>query len=265
LASCEKAPEGDKGKAPTGKETPTTQPAGTEEPKAEPKPEEPKAEPKPEEPKAEPKPEEPKAEPAAKGDMVELKIELPAPQFRGTPKNLRSANLPKVLPGPRGAFMVPQGTELLSAKKPVTASDSEPIIGELKQITDGDKEGMDGSWVELGPGLQWVQLDLEKPAEIYAIVIWHSHAEPCVFRDVVVQVADDPDFVQNVRTLFNNDHDNSSGLGIGKEYEWIETRDGQLIDAKGVKARYVRMYSNGSTSSDQNPYTEVEVFGKAAK
>ena len=215
------------------------------------------------------KTEAPKAKAGAKdkstSKKVELKIELPAPQFRGTPKNLRSANLPKTLPKPRGAFLVAKGTALLSRDKKVTSSDDEPIIGELEQITDGDKEGMDGSWVELGPGLQWVQIDLEKVAEIAAIVVWHSHAEPAVFRDVVLQVADDPDFITNVRTIFNNDHDNSAGLGVGKQFEWIETRDGELIDAKGIKARYVRLYSSGSTSSDQNPYTEVEVFGKVAE
>jgi len=207
---------------------------------------------------------------AAAGDKkvsgkVELKIDLPDPQFGGTPKNLRSGNLPKKLPGPRGPFLVAKGTKLLSRDKKVTASDDEPIIGELEQITDGDKEGMDGSWVELGPGLQWVQIDLEEVAEIAAIVVWHSHFEPGVFRDVVVQVADDPDFVTNVRTVFNNDHDNSAGLGVGKQYEWIETRNGKLIDAKGIRARYVRLYSNGSTNTDDNPYTEVEVYGTVGK
>ena len=196
--------------------------------------------------------------------LVELKIELPAPQFGGTKKDLRSGNLPKRLPGPRKAFFAPKGTKNLSAGKTVTSSDDEPIIGELEQVTDGDKEGMEGSWVELGPGRQWVQIDLEAKAKVHAIVVWHSHNEPCVFRDVVVQVANEPDFIQDVKTVFNNDHDNSSGLGVGKEYEWIETRDGKLIDAKGVEARYVRLYSSGSTSSDQNPYTEVEVYGRPA-
>ena len=46
--------------------------------------------------------------------------------------------------------------------------------------------------------------------EIYAIVIWLFHKEPRVYFDVVVQVADDPDFITNVRTLFNNDIDNSA-------------------------------------------------------
>jgi hypothetical protein len=82
---------------------------------------------------------------------------------------------------------------------------------------------------------------------------------------VVVQVADDADFIENVRTVFNNDIDNSAGLGVGKDLHYTETNEGKLIDAKGVKARYVRLYSNGNTSDDLNRYTEVEVYGKPVR
>jgi hypothetical protein len=66
----------------------------------------------------------------------------------------------------------------------------------------------------------------------------------------------------NVRTLFNNDADNSAGLGGGTDMNYIETNKGELINAKGVKARYVRLYSNGNNSNDLNHYIEVEVYGK---
>ena len=42
-------------------------------------------------------------------------------------------------------------------------------------VVDGDKDGNEGSWVELGPGKQWVQIDLAKRANIYAVLIWHFH------------------------------------------------------------------------------------------
>ena len=35
-----------------------------------------------------------------------------------------------------------------------------------------------------------------------------------------------------------------------------------VLDAKGKKGRYVRLYSNGNTSDELNHYCEVEVFGK---
>jgi hypothetical protein len=87
--------------------------------------------------------------------------------------------------------------------------------------------------------------------------------QPIVCRDVVVQVSNDPAFVDGVKTIFNNDQDNSTGLGIGRDREYFETNEGKLVDAKGLKARYVRLYSRGSTFTDQlNRYTEVEVYGQ---
>jgi len=194
-----------------------------------------------------------------------LKIQLPKPMFVGTPKNIRTPNLEPITGKPRGPFMVPVGTVLLSAGKPVTASDKEPVIGELSFVTDGKKSGEDGYYVELGPGLQWVQIDLGKSQALSAIVIWHYHSQARVYRDVVVQVSDDKDFIGGVTTLYNNDHDNTSGLGIGKDKEYIETFEGKLVDAKGARARYVRLYSAGNTSNDMNHYVEVEVYGLPAK
>ncbi len=194
-----------------------------------------------------------------------LKIQLPKPMFVGTPKNIRTPNLETITGKPRGPFLVPVGTVLLSAGKPVTASDKEPVIGEVACVTDGKKSGEDGYYVELGPMLQWVQIDLGRPQELQAIVAWHYHSQARVYRDVVVQVSDDKDFIGGVTTVFNNDHDNTSGLGAGKDKEYIETFDGKLFDPKGVKARYVRFYSGGNTSNDMNHYVEVEVYGLPAK
>jgi hypothetical protein len=192
-----------------------------------------------------------------------LELQLPKPLFVGTPKNIKSKNLEKPLPGKRPIYQVPAGTVLLSAGKKVASSDQAPIIGSLELVTDKDKEAGDGSIVELAPGKQYVQIDLGKLVQLSALVVWHYHQDARVYRDVVVQVAEDPDFIMGVTTLFNNDDDNSSGLGAGKDQEYLETFEGKLLDGKGAKGRYVRLYSNGNTSSDANHYIEVEVYGKA--
>ena len=71
--------------------------------------------------------------------------------------------------------------------------------------------------------------------------------------------------IENVRTIFNNDSDNTSGLGVGTDREYFETYEGKLINTKGVKARYIRFYSKGSTESALNEYTELEVYARPAK
>ena len=195
-------------------------------------------------------------------DLEPIMIDLPNAAFPGTPPATRyGPRVEEPLGKAREPYMAPKGTENVALKKPVGGS-SAPFNVELKVITDGNKEA-DG-YVELGPGRQYVQIDLEAEYNIYAIVIWHYHAEPRVYRDVVVQVSSDPDFITDVATVFNNDDDNSAGLGVGENWERIETNEGHLIDSKGVKGRYVRCYSNGNTTDDYNHHTEVEVYGKPA-
>jgi len=228
------------------------------------KPQEPQAEPAKAEEKIEqaPKPE-PDKQAGAEAGLVPLDIKLPKAAFIGTPEMVTVPNLEK--PGElRGPFYAPQGTTNIAAGKPVVCN-QEPLIGDLGMITDSDKEASDGSFVEFLPGLNYSTIDLGAEYNIYAIVVWHYHMQARVYFDVIVQVADDADFVTNVKTLFNNDIDNSAGQGVGTDKHYTETFEGRLIDAKGVKARYVRLYSNGNSGNEQNHYTEVEVYGKAAK
>jgi len=197
-------------------------------------------------------------------NQVVLKTRLPPPLFVGTPVPLNVPNLEPAMKGKRPDFYVPAGTINLARGKKVTSSDNNPDVGTLDMVVDGDKDGNEGSWVELGPGKQWVQIDLVRKANIYAILIWHFHSQARVYRDVVVQVSDDPTFRSGVTTVFNNDFHGDLGPGAGKDLNYIETYQGKLIDAKGVKGRYVRLYSNGNTANKLNHYIEVEVWGKPA-
>lgn len=189
-------------------------------------------------------------------DKVPLTTPLPNVLIVGTPVPINIPNLePRAKDFPK--LMVPAGTVNLAKGKTVTSSDKEPVVGTPDLITDGDKEAEDGSWVELAPGKQWVQIDLEKSAEIHAVTLWHFHQQERVYRDVIVQVSDDPKFEKDVTTIFDNS-------AAGKDRPYIETNLGKLIDAKGVKGRYVRLYSSGNTTNKMNHYIEVEVFGKPA-
>ena len=208
----------------------------------------------------------------AADDLVPLPLELPKPVFIGTPKAPPEGV--KIDPkrqgkGPRKPFMAPKGLVNLAFEKAVTASDKEPIIGEIKQITDGDKEGASGSYVEFGPGKQWAQVDLGAAQDIYVIVVWFYHGDPRIYHDVIIQVAEDADFITGVQTVFNNDFDNSAGMGVGNNFEFYELAEGELVDCqkdgKPIKGRYVRIYSQGSTADEMNRFTEIEVWGKKGK
>jgi hypothetical protein len=203
----------------------------------------------------------PAAPAAPSGEQEVIKPNFPKPMFIGTP--VPAGDIPNLETGskPVMEFTAPKGTVNLAQGKPVTSSDPAPIIGDLTLVTDGDADGADGNFVELAPGHQWVQIDLGAPCMIYKVLAWHYHKNSVVYFDVNVQLSDDPTFKTGVTTIYNTDHDNSSGLGAGTDKVWVQTNHGRLFDAKGTKARYVRLYSNGNTASELNHYCEVAVYG----
>jgi hypothetical protein len=203
--------------------------------------------------------------PPAGQKLVPLPIVLPQPMFEGTPRNLSVPNLEKPRYKAREPFLAPDGVKNVARRKRVVGSDMQPIIGDLAMLTDGDRSGEEGSYVELGPGKQHVTVDLGAPHEVFAVLFWHFHNNPRVYLDVIVQMADDADFKANVRSVFNNDHDNTSGLGAGKDLNFVETSEGRLVDTRGGIARFVRLYSNGNSANGLNHYVEVEVYGRPVK
>jgi len=197
---------------------------------------------------------------------VPLNIKLPSPAFKGTPKDIQlSAYVEPLSAKPRPPMMVPAGLSNVATKAKITCSDKNATSDALAKLVDGDKEASEQSIIYLRKGTQWVQMDFGSPQQIFAVCLWHAHNSAKVYHSVIVQVADDQDFLQNVKTIFNNDQENKSGLGVGTDREYFETHEGKLIDTKGVTARYMRFYSKGSTESALNEYTEIEVYGRPAK
>lgn len=201
-------------------------------------------------------------------DLVPLPLVLPGPALKGTPQNLPTGTTAEPLTSkPPPVFYAPKGVVNVALHKPVTASDTNLITGELSQITDGRKSANENNVVTLRRGFQWVQIDLQGEYDLYAIVVWHDFTVPVVFRDVIVQVSDDPAFTTRVHTLFNNDQQNQEKLGLGTDREYFDnplTGAGKLIDAHGTRARYIRCYSHGSTDNAWNTYIEVEAYGRPA-
>ena len=196
---------------------------------------------------------------------VPLKLDLPAHTLKGTPEDLPAGpNVEPLSDKPPVPLQVPAGVVNVAAGLAVTSS-IPPFLGTLTQITDGKKEAFDDAAVEFKKGTQWVQLDLGKSIAIYAIVMWHDHRYVQSMHDVILQISDDPEFKTGVTTLFNNDVDNSSGLGVGTDREYFEMEFGRAVDAKGIKARYVRGYTKGGSQSALNCWQELEVYALPAK
>lgn len=189
-----------------------------------------------------------------------LVIHLPPPVYSGTPHDLFSPNLEPTRLGPLPAIMVPKDAVNL-AKDALITSDVVPEIGTLDQIVDEKNEAKPEFVVEFPEGPHYIELDLGRVCALYALAFWHFHAEPRIYFDIVVEGSNDPDFFGDTIALFNNDHDNSLGHGVGKDFEYVESSFGRVVQLTGQEARYVRLYSRGSTSGDKNHYVEVMLFG----
>ena len=196
---------------------------------------------------------------------VPLKLKLPAHTTKGTPEDLPAG--PNIEPPPKTApapIQVPDGVKNVAAGKAVTSSVN-PYTGELSQVTDGKREPLAEDVVEFKKGTHWVQVDLGEPYAIHAIAMWHDHRLLQAFHDVILQVSDDPEFKTGVTTLYNNDTDNSSKIAVGTDREYFELEYGRVVPVKGVKARYVRGYTKGSSFSAINCWQEIEVYALPAK
>jgi hypothetical protein len=145
------------------------------------------------------------------------------------------------------------GSQNVAARKKVTSS-----IGVLAAgITDGNKNT--NKWVGLPEGLQWIQIDLGQSYLINQVKIWHYFGDGRSYHDVIVRVSNDGSFASGT-TVFSNDSNNSAGFGIGTAGEYRESSSGKTIAFTPLNARYVRIYSNGSTANIYNHYVEVEVW-----
>ena len=192
--------------------------------------------------------------------MVELELDLPEPSYSYTP-SVRRGHLPVIRWESRDPVYVPEGVENVALGQPVSAS-AEPTHNELEDVLNGEKGYEPENVVELPDGPQWIQIDLESEHEIYVIVFWQFFEAERVYFDVVVQVSNDPEFEEDVTTVFNNDDDNTLGFGEGEDSEFFTSYKGKLVEVDGIEARYVRLWSNGSNWNRRNHWIEVEVHAK---
>ena len=167
--------------------------------------------------------------------------------------------------------------------KPVSSS-IEPLIGQLKVLTDGVKTQWwpqaEGSYVEFDHyswkdlavgekairiGAQFVQIDLQREILIEGVWMWHTmpHFGYDVPKDVAVQVSSDREFGASSATIFNCDRDDSLGFGIGSDRRFATSLYGKLIRVSSLPGRYVCIWFDGSARyHSTSRLVEVEVYGR---
>ena len=151
--------------------------------------------------------------------QVPLKYEIPKAMFLGTPKNIKARRNSGALlgKGPRAVddsrrLHEPRGEEESHVQR--LQSNHWRVVADHRRRQGRRRRQL----CRTRTGKQWVQIDLEQPADLSAVVVWHYHAEGRVYHSVVVQISDDPEFEKDVKTVFNNDFANAPGFGAGRTW-----------------------------------------------
>jgi hypothetical protein len=149
---------------------------------------------------------------------------------------------------------------LLSGKIATTnSSNNNPNV--LGLITDGDKTLT--NIADLNTGAVYIQYDLGASYNVDDVKLWHYYGDPRSYHDVLVELSNSSTFATGNTIVFNDDTNNSLGLGTGTDTEYAESSAGSNISFSAVNARYIRIYSNGSSSNTANHYVEAEAYASS--
>tara|TARA_R110001592_G_scaffold168786_1_gene405121 strand:+ start:146 stop:2092 length:1947 start_codon:yes stop_codon:yes gene_type:complete len=187
-------------------------------------------------------------------------ITYPEPSYGGTPLDYWSPNLEEEGHGAPVRNVPNEQARIISRGRPVSSSNTKDPYADIGRLSDSKKDYSKENVIVLPPGPQWVQIHLEADYRITAVIVWHYYEDQRVYQDVAVRVSSRPDGKDGTM-LYNNDHDNSLGMGVGTDREYVEKYTGRYIDGKDAVGRYVRCFSNGNTANNNNHYIEVEVWG----
>lgn len=144
------------------------------------------------------------------------------------------------------------------AKNKVITSNG--TLSNPRYATDGVSNNQQ-QLTSIGTGLKYMTIDLGKQISLGQIKIVRNISGPRTYKDLIVQSSKTADFSSGVTTVFNNDKDNSAGLGIGLDAEYVEVAEGRTISCTTSDVRYIRVYSNGSNVDADNQFAEVEALG----
>lgn len=133
------------------------------------------------------------------------------------------------------------------------------------RLTNGLTTGSATDLVAVGAAGSLVSatVDLGQTCMIEHLKMWHYWLDGRKYRDVVVQLSTTSNFSSGVTTVFNNDTDNSAGLGVGSDAEYIEEQAGKDVPVHPIQARYARFYLRGNyvPNNNWNHYVELQAFG----
>ena len=142
--------------------------------------------------------------------------------------------------------------------------------GAMTLAVDGASNSSDGGkYAEFGKdnidASCYMQIDLQDKYLVKDIKLWRywKNETDRKYKNTLIVASEDDKFdKENDTIIWNGDKGNVHGFGNGSEEAYTETAQGHSFQApEGTKARYIRVYMNGSNKGKTNHVIECQVNG----
>lgn len=143
--------------------------------------------------------------------------------------------------------------------------------GAMSLAVDGASNSSDGGkYAEFGKDNDdascYMQIDLQDKYLVKDVKLWRywKNETDRQYKNTLVVASEDAEFDKDKDTIiWNGDKENVHGFGKGSEEAYTETSQGHSFPApEGTKARYIRVYMNGSNKGTTNHVIECQVNGR---
>ena len=145
--------------------------------------------------------------------------------------------------------------------------------GAMSKAVDGKHDStVGGNYAEFGKDGEdkssYMEVDLGDVYDLTELKLWrYWEGGKREYKNTLLVVSEDAKFDKDKDVvIFNGDKDGKHGFGVGTEVGYKETEAGRTFSVpEGTRARYIRLYMNGSidngNSGTTNHVVELEVIG----
>lgn len=129
-------------------------------------------------------------------------------------------------------------------------------------VVGNDQDQVKNTETPMDPAY-WLQLNLGKKYSVSELKLWIYYDDNRYLNNLIILAADDKEFTQNARVVWNADKENFFGLGAGANEDMPpSTAAGYTVTLpKAEDAQYLRFLNKGNNKNQGAHWVEIEVYG----
>lgn len=180
---------------------------------------------------------------------------------------LPALTLPVLAEEPTAVKLTTVATEVTSKGKtgdnrlPVQVVNGNKSSGDY-YVVGNDQDQVKNTETPMDPAY-WLQLNLGKKYSVSELKLWIYYDDNRYLNNLIILAADDKEFTQNARVVWNADKENFFGLGAGANEDMPpSTAAGYTVTLpKAEDAQYLRFLNKGNNKNQGAHWVEIEVYG----